>query len=540
MLTVTQAARFWRTARHLKAIQVGNRIVRRFRPVPVDCAPAPSPAQASGHWLPCARAVSMTGPQTFRFLAESHELVSPADWDRPDWPRLWRYNLHYFDDLLAHDARARSGWHRALLARWIAENPPAGGSGWEPYCLSLRIVNWIKWSLSVAATGSTDGEAVIRSSLATQVRALHGQLEYHLLGNHLWANAKALMFAGCYFEGPEAARWRLKGEAILRDQVVEQILPDGGHFERSPMYHAIALEDVLDLLQLAARYPGRFSAALLQALRQALPGMRRWLAVMSHPDGEIALFNDAAIGIAPNLEALQRYASQLGFDEGPVSLRAIEHLRDSGYVRLCAGDAVVLMDVGPVGPDYLPGHAHADTLSFEWSLGERRVLVNGGTSTYVPGAQRQAERGTAMHNTVVVGGQDSSEVWGGFRTGRRARPVRVNVGRQDDAVFAGAAHDGYRHLPGRPVHARTIALSAARLVVTDRIETGKRVPGMSAEARFRFRGDAIDPAIGLSTEPECFTLEPASWHPGFGLALPATVANVAFKASGIVTRFTWQ
>ena len=81
---------------------------------------------------------------------------------------------------------------------------------------------------------------------------------------------------------------------------------------------------------------------------------------------------------------------------------------------------MALLDVAPVGPDYLPGHAHADTLSFELSLFGQRVLVNSGTSQYEAGPERSRQRGTAAHNTVIVDGHDSSEVWAGFRVARRA------------------------------------------------------------------------------------------------------------------------
>ena len=141
-------------------------------------------------------------------------------------------------------------------------------------------------------------------------------------------------------------------------------------------------------------------------------------------------------------------------------------LRDSGYVRLAAGPAVALLDVAPLGPDYLPGHAHADTLSFELSLFGQRVIVNGGTSRYGSGPERLAERGTAAHSTVQIDGADSSEVWGGFRVARRARPrdVRVHPGLDPlppvlspaaagacaGVLEVSAAHDGYCRLPGRP------------------------------------------------------------------------------------------
>src|SRR5262249_2959052 len=154
------------------------------------------------------------------------------------------------DDLNALDATERVGPHRALLARWIDENPPARGNGWEPYPTSLRIVNWIKWVLS----GNNPGTA-IHQSLALQVRWLRRRLEWHLLGNHLIANAKALIFGGLYCDGAEADAWLDKGLAILAREAHEQVLPDGGHFELSPMYHAIVLEDFLDLINAAQTWP---------------------------------------------------------------------------------------------------------------------------------------------------------------------------------------------------------------------------------------------------------------------------------------------
>lgn len=115
-------------------------------------------------------------------------LQTAADWQNPCWPRLWLYNLHYFDDLASDAAAAHRDWHRALVARWIGENPPMQGPGWEPYPLSLRIANWIKSALGPASGGPAWTSDRI-ASLALQVRCLL-QLEYHLLGNHLWANAE--------------------------------------------------------------------------------------------------------------------------------------------------------------------------------------------------------------------------------------------------------------------------------------------------------------------------------------------------------------
>src|SRR5690606_10804538 len=113
--------------------------------------------------------------------------------------------------------------------------------------------------------------------------------------------------------------------------------------------------------------------------------MQRWLRVMTHPDGRISFFNDAAMGCSASPAELSAYREMLGVDADVTrrhATAAVVHLADSGYVRLQSNSAVVIADVARVGPDYLPGHGHADTLSFEMSLLGRRFLVNGGTSTY--------------------------------------------------------------------------------------------------------------------------------------------------------------
>ena len=531
--------RLWHTLRWLKPVQFYGRVwFRLARPRP-DLRDAPALRVPAGTWVGCAREASMTGPEGFRFLGVERELKASGDWNRPDWPKLWLYNAHYFDDLAASDAPARAHWHRGLVDRWVRENPPGQGNGWEPYPSSLRIVNWIKWALAGNAL-----DAAARHSLAVQARYLRGRLEIHLLGNHLWANAKALVFAGAFFDGAEAARWMAKGAALIERELDEQFLADGGHFERSPMYHSILLEDVLDLLQLGRTYRGALPETLLRKLRDVLGPMLRWLRVMTHPDGNIALFNDAAIGIAPPLAALEAYARTLSvtFDSAPLS--ALETLPESGYVRLCAGPAVMIADVGLVGPDYLPGHAHADTLSFELSLHGRRVLVNGGTSTYEAGPLRLGQRGTAMHNTVEVDGEDSSEVWSSFRVARRARPMNVRWAQEGAVLMLEGAHSGYWRLPGRVVHSRRWELSDGGLAVIDVLSGEPR----EAVARFRF-APGLDVAAGRAQGDGMqlawqvlgadATAVPGAWYPRFGEERPCQVLECRTEGRHMTTEFSW-
>ena len=184
-----------------------------------------------------------------------NEIMTQNSWiEPPHLSALFLYNLHYFDDLNSQNSSDRTKWHHDLIAHWILENPPAKGKGWDPYPTSLRLTNWIKWSLSGHCLSS---EA--KQSLFIQTRWLARRLEWHLLGNHLFVNAKALVFSGLFFAGPEAQKWLTKGIKILSKEIPEQILPDGGHFERSPMYHALALEDMVDLVNISQVFDGVLS-----------------------------------------------------------------------------------------------------------------------------------------------------------------------------------------------------------------------------------------------------------------------------------------
>src|SRR5207245_9148285 len=92
------------------------------------------------------------------------------------------------------------------ITRWITEYPAPHGNGWEPYPLSLRIVNWIKWLVRQPAIDPVAATAIVRS-LELQSHVLSQRLETDLLGNHLFANGKALIFAGSFFEGVQAGTW---------------------------------------------------------------------------------------------------------------------------------------------------------------------------------------------------------------------------------------------------------------------------------------------------------------------------------------------
>jgi uncharacterized heparinase superfamily protein len=539
---------YWNTLRYLKPIQVVGRVWFRMVRARPDYSPAPALRPAGQLTRFVWRKSSLLGPQQLQFLGESGLITQAADWTDPGRSALWLYNAHYFDDLTAEGASTRYDWQVDLVDRWILENPPASGVGWAPYPTSLRLVNWIFWLLENPEAQNT----VRLQSLAVQTRFLAQRLEHHILGNHLLANAKALVFSGLMFTGAEANEWYRTGMSLLAREFAEQVLPDGGHFERSPMYHNIILMDLLDLLALHAAFD-RAPPAGWHALTEK---MLTWAATMTHPDGEIALFNDAAFDIAPKLSHLDRYAEALGLEPHRVLASDVTTLSPSGYVRLGTAGATLIADLAPVGPDYLPAHAHADTLSFEFSIGKGRVVVNGGTSRYGISPERHTERGTANHSTLVLDDQDSSEVWGGFRVARRARVIAAEAGRTGRLLWVKGTHDGYQRLPGRPLHCREWTMVDERLEVVDRVTGGGEhsatilfylAPNLAAtkekDGTVTLRDGPRIVARAATDRPRDLSVVPSTWHPRFGQAIANQCLRIGLQGELPICHrmtFTWE
>ena len=414
-------------------------------------------------------------PYKFQFLNVCKTFApGKVDWRCHDMPKLWRYNLHYFDYL--HDERRPAAEKSALIDDWIENNPLGAADAWEPYTVSLRIVNWIKWFLTENA--QRESKRAWLESLHLQAAWLEKNIEYHLLANHYLKNGKALLFAGAYFSGPRATRWLKKGLAILRREASEQILADGGHYERSPMYHSIVVEDYLDVLNISSENPELVESRVAHRLREKTVAALEFLNEIVAPDGEIPLFNDSAFGIAARPEQLFDYARRiLGYQRSSLGDALYVGSRpNTGYYTIRDGESMLIIDCGPIGPDYQPGHAHCDTLSYELYLGGRRVVADAGVYDYERSDAREYARSTRAHNTVMVNGQEQSEIWGVFRVARRARPVEASIELVDQkhAVFQGS-HDGYQRLHSKVTHHRRVNYEATTgWTITDELQGSGR------------------------------------------------------------------
>jgi len=430
----------------------------------------------------------------FTFLSEVNQL-SLVGWDNPSQSKLWRYNLHYFDYLNQLEFENEGvELQNNIIGKWISENPFGKGTGWEPYPTSVRIINWIKWHFK---TNSLSAEAKL--SLWNQVSWLAGRPEYHLLGNHLFINAKALMFACVIFGLDEHSAFYRKALKILKEELSEQFLEDGAHFELSPMYHALAMEDLLDLYQLKSTLPPNFPGQEIE--EKFLNGMN-WLHYMSYGNGELAHFNDCANGISPAFKELEDLGKRSGLSGSLNSDIKFNYFEQSGYVVLKDKNIHLIADIGNIGPDYLPGHAHADSLSFELALKEQRVIVNSGTGEYGLSEERLRQRSTAAHSTIELDGKSSSEVWSGFRVAQRARIAEVEICEDDNRIELSAVHDGYTRINSKSLHKRIWKLNDSSIEIIDEVSG----TGNSVQLRYYLHPDIYvdihDDSLILGTSSE--------------------------------------
>lgn len=438
--------RWFRTLQPLKPVQIYGRlfheirwrVFRRVTPllslllgkvrqVPDVVAPLPLPEKSAQQAETLARLLSEGR------LTLAGRDVSVTDWANATLPKLVRYHLHYLDAARMLAEGREFGRAGALIGQWQETFPPRGSEAWEPYPVSVRLQNLCR----VAALHPTP-PSWLRSLIVRHARYVRRFPEVHLQGNHLLKNHCALWMAGLLLSGAEARCWNEGASARTRLELERQVLPDGGHNERSPMYHLLVLSDLLDVRELA-----QARQALPSWLDDFIARMARMTAATLHPDGDIPLFNDSVLGQAP-LPAV--VFSRLG-QVPSVEARGVEDFPEFGLTVIRPSvEEAVFFDTGPLGPPEQPGHAHSDTLSYELSVGGERRAVNGGVDGY-QSPNRAFFRSATAHNTVTVNGEGPDELWAGFRVGGRNRVESRSIHKHEGAVSVCAqlrAFQGWR------------------------------------------------------------------------------------------------
>ncbi|WP_333511262.1 alginate lyase family protein [Thermoanaerobacterium saccharolyticum] len=406
--------------------------------------------------------------------------------------KLWNYNLNYFDYLLelgkayiiTEDLKYLNKGEE-LIKVWIHDNKKIKKNIWDSYTIAKRIINWI-WFINLLNLYHFDFDPIIIKSIKFQIEYLYNHIEYEICANHLVMDAKGLVFAGYFLNENKYIK---KGKNLALNELKAEFLCDGGHFERSFSYHIEVLLHYIEILTLLKKYKDNISEQILRSIKPAFD----YLYNVIKPNKEIPLVNDSYLdytiksvdvltcGVAlfndgryKNLccDKLSEYGLWvLGSNafENYKNIKTVsEHrksvlFKDTGYYilrdKVTEGrELYILFDCGNIGPDYNPGHAHADSLNLELSIGNNDVIIDSGTFTYKPGKDRDYFRSTKAHNTITIDDISSSQVWSAFRIGERAHAKIVKFNEYKDLIHIAAVHNGYSKLLGKDkiFHQRSI------------------------------------------------------------------------------------
>jgi hypothetical protein len=380
-----------------------------------------------------------TPPAALRRLVEAERVRARERLERlPNGSRLRAYEACYGLELGPGDTEVPAAWPSPVAV--------------ESYPASIRAR-----ALAVAVRF---GRRDLGSELTRAARAVLLQPELHLLGNHVIENGLALVCASAVTRGLESDLWRAIGTRLLAWQLPEQFLSDGGHCECSVSYHLALAAGLLESIELAESARSRLPTMFREIAERALG----WASAVQAPDGTYPLFNDASLDAAPSISSILAFGDAIGIRPSAVArARGTGDVRTTlleatGWMRVDARDATVVVDAGSDALGFQPGHVHADGLGMEaWIHGER-TLVDFGVSSYDAGPQRDETRATRSHNTVEVGGENSCEVWSAFRVGRRGEGRIVASALGSRGARIELDHDGYTWLPGRPRHGRVLTI----------------------------------------------------------------------------------
>ena len=468
----------------------------------------------------------------YTFLNETIDFREKVDWHLPELnkgTRLWKMNLNYHEYLLdIKDLYLEKKHNKHLnfitnhIEHWINENRLGNlyfyKDNWNCYTISNRSISWIKLFSVIESKFSKEFKVKMLQSLRTQIEYLSKNIEYDLRGNHILENGFALLFAACFFNDRKLYR---KSKIILTKELNEQVLNDGCHFELSPMYHQHILYRLFDCCNLI-KSNQIIDDELSSFIKYNVQIMLGWLEDVTFSNGDIPLLNDCSNNMYPTTKQLFEYARLLGIT--PIN----NNMGDCGYRKIKYNNNECLVDIGKIGPDYIPGHAHNDIFSFVLYKNKKPFIIDTGISTYNFTDRRMIERSTSAHNTVKIGKLEQSEMWSSFRVANRNYPRIIKDEIDDIRGFIKYATNGNKHY-------RSFLFKDNQIIIKDRVESNdicRAYLHFHPNIKVTIEDDSINTSLGkiyIDNEIIKAKIDKFLYAPEFNILEESTRAVIEFK-----------
>ncbi|GAB6052545.1 heparinase II/III family protein [Magnetospira thiophila] len=334
---------------------------------------------------------------------------------------------------------------RGLIEVWVTHHGRYDPYAWRPEVVGARLANWLMSYEYLVSGAAAEFPGLLLACIGRQVRHLRRVAASSATGRGAFACAKGLILAGLTLSRQNFLE---TGLALLEQEVARQILPDGGHLERSPAALFEVLQHLIEIRAALIAFQTEVPAAVQRGIDRATPALRGALL----GDGTLARFNGGTERDADEIAAVLAQADVRG--------RPMAHAPHSGFHRLTAGRTCIVLDAGPPPPPGADRAAHAGTLSFEMTTGKNRLVVNCGAHPQPENPWNHVLRASAAHSTLVVDDTNSSELVAGGGLGQR-RPdlVPSRHHQQDRCTLVEASHDGYEAV-FELTHHRMLYLSA--------------------------------------------------------------------------------
>ena len=413
----------------------------------------------------------------------------------------WELNRHFQFAALAKsyyctkDEKYLSELKRQFVD-WNEHNRFLHGVEWTSAMeLAIRVNSWVYTLAFLKKAGCED---VIAQELEHGILVMTDYIMKHRArfssaNNHLIVEMYAVALVGIL---TGYASWKDEALKILTEELPRQNYADGVNKEMSLHYQSFVMEayGLLWLLMM------KNNIEIPEVWKTYLTAMTEFVADSTDDFGRTMEFGDSDEGkildLNGTIENHYQYILNLMsclLDESytdsvwhenlewivPVSLRTekekyipglICSRKEGGYTLLRSKDRRVLIgiDHADLGYGSIAAHGHADALSFQLFIDGQSVFVDSGTYNYhVTPDDRNYFRGTTAHNTVMIDGQEQSEMLGPFIWGKKARAHLLDITENDGLVTISMECQ-----QAAGIHARRILFNQkSHLEIHDDIET---------------------------------------------------------------------